>query len=101
MKNLAQKILKILVVIFLLSNSACDNLKGLVITQLDIKNNVANNFKIKKVDTKKCNIEVDDMPSAPLDMNMHGAFCLSPNEFARYKAKLETECKNKNIPKDQ
>lgn len=98
MKQQSLKILKMLVVIFSLSSTACDNLKGLVITQLDTKNNIANQFKITKVDKKSCVIQVEDMPPIPISQ-MHGAFCLNADEFARYKAKLQAECKNENETK--
>lgn len=85
--------------IFLLSS--CDNLKGLIITQIDVKNQKANPFKITKVDKKECKIEVEDMPSIELLSNeMHGAFCLTASEFAIYKAKLQSDCKTENETKD-
>ena len=100
MKQQSLKMLKMLVVIFSLSNVGCDNLKGLVITQLDTKNNIANPFKITKVDKKSCKLEVEDMPShAVLGPELHGAFCLSADEFARYKAKLQAECKKTRLNK--
>lgn len=77
--------------------SSCDNLKGLVITQLDTKNNIANPFKITKIDKKKCTIEVEDLPPVVLlSPEMHGSYCLTASEFAIYKAKLQADCKTEN-----
>jgi hypothetical protein len=74
---------------------ACGKLPE-VVHQLDTKHGVANPFKILKYDERKCEVKVQEMEPIPLmGPEMHGAFCLTRQEFAKYKASLKAECLNK------
>jgi hypothetical protein len=67
------------------------------ITQLDTKHNKANPFQITKYDLDQCKLVIEERPSfALLGPEMHGAFCLSAEDFAKYKAHFQAECRRQN-----
>lgn len=67
----------------------------LTLHQLDTKHNIANPFHITKYDKDKCTIEVEEQESFPiLSEKLHGAFCLTKEDFTKLKTKLQTDCKN-------
>jgi len=98
MQKLLKRLAKIFSAASLLSLSSCGDMPPLVtITQLDTKNNKANPFKVTKYNTKKCVLEIEAQESHDLlDQRLHGAFCLSAEDFAKYKAHFQSECKNRN-----
>lgn len=76
--------------------AACD-LPLVTLNQLDTKNKVANPFKITKWDKKKCTIEVEEKPSfAIIGPELHGGYCLTKEDFALLKAKMQSDCKTAN-----
>jgi hypothetical protein len=52
-----------------------------------------NSFQVKKYNKDSCKMEVETIASAPLT-SLHGGFCLSPEDFAKWKAYAQAECKN-------
>jgi glutathionylspermidine synthase len=84
-----------------LSLSACSNYTPplLTLTQLDIKNNQANDVKITKYNKETCRLELEAGPSYPImgsSSPLHGAICLTKDEYAKLRDSLESECKNAN-----
>jgi hypothetical protein len=62
---------------------------------LDLKNQVSNPFKITKYNKETCSLEIEDQDPFPLsNMALHGAICLSPDDYTKYKAWAKTECEN-------
>ncbi len=75
----------------------CEGMPLLLVDGLDTKNGKANPFQISRYDLDKCQIEVQELPSINiLGPELHGAFCLRKEEFAKFKAYLQTECKNRH-----
>lgn len=63
--------------------------------QLDLKNQVANPFKITKYNRETCSLDIEDQDPFPLsNMMLHGAICLTPDDYTKYKAWAKTECEN-------
>lgn len=96
--RLPLKTLKKLAGIFLtVSLLACNRMPLVTVNQLDTRNNLVNPFKIVKYDMQKCVVMTEDQPSFPiLGPEMHGAYCLTKEDFAKFKKYLQTECKNQN-----
>jgi hypothetical protein len=88
---LVKNFLSVSLILFL---SGCGDMPK-VIHQLDTKHGVANPMKIVKIDRVKCKIKTEPLPPIPImSKEMHGAYCLTSEEAARYKASLEAECLN-------
>ena len=70
------------------------------INQLDTKNNLVNPFKITKYNLDTCKLETEEQTSFVLmGPEMHGAYCLTKEDFAKYKAHFQAECKTRNETK--
>lgn len=65
------------------------------LNQLDLKNQVVNPFKITKYNKETCSLEIEDQNPFPLsNMTLHGAICLTPEDYTKLKASVKTECEN-------
>lgn len=70
------------------------------IHQLDTVNNKSNPLKITKYNMETCKLEGVSQDSIELlGPELHGAFCLTKEDFAKYKAHFQAECKNMNEQK--
>lgn len=67
--------------------------------QLDTIHNQANPFKITKYDEDNCKLDLDEQASFPiLSDKLHGAVCLTKEDYSSLKAKVKADCEN-NKPK--
>ena len=83
-------VLLILLVIF-----SCNKMPLVTIHQLDTVHGQANPFKITKYNDETCKLEVQSQPSFPIESKqLHGAFCVTAEDFAKLKAKAQADCQN-------
>lgn len=75
----------------------CAGTPLVTVNQLDTVHNKANPFKITKYNEQTCKLELEALPSFPiLGPQLHGAYCLTDKDFAKYKAHFQAECKHRN-----
>lgn len=92
LKTLVKILLKTSFALFILS---CNKMPLVTLNQLDTINNQTNPFRIIKYDKVNCKIEFVEEPSFPiLSQKLNGAFCLTKEDFAKYKSFVQSECKN-------
>lgn len=88
-------------IVFCLTFLAGCGLPKVTLHQLDTVHSVANPFKIKNYNEETCKLETEELPSHPInDGELHGGFCLTKEDFAKIKTKLQTDCQAKKKEKD-
>lgn len=79
---------------------ACGKLPLVTLNQLDTVHGVANPFKITKYNKDSCELEIEDQEPFPImSQQLHGAICVTKEDYAKLKTKIKTDCENKK-PKD-
>lgn len=80
---------------FILFTACSKTPPNVTLHQLDLKHQVANPFRITKYNKQTCSLDIEDLEPFPLsNMTLHGAICLSPEDYTKYKAWAKTECEN-------
>ena len=75
---------------------ACGKLPLVTLNQLDTVHGVANPFKITKYNEDSCQLEIEDQPPFPIMSNqLHGAICVTKEDYAKLKTKIKTDCENR------
>ncbi len=77
---------------------ACGKLPLVTLNQLDTVHGVANPFKITKYNEDSCQLEIEDQQPFPImSKQLHGAICVTKEDYAKLKSKVKTDCENRKI----
>jgi len=91
-----------ILLVAILSSCAKVNLPLVTLNQIDLVNKKVNSNEITKYNKESCKVEgikhdpygLFDIPQGEKVPKMHGAICLSAEDFLKVKTLLETECQN-------
>jgi hypothetical protein len=75
--------------------SSCGGLPKVTLHQIDTRNNRANPFLITKYNENTCELELQRQPHFPiLGPQLHGAVCVTREDYAKLQKKAKQECLN-------